>query len=1353
MKTFTLLSGMAVLCYLLFLSLFIKGVASPLTTSPQKIDIAAAVAQGQAALTSTPWYAGPVDNCFDGDIHTEMITSNRNPAFVQVAFTTPQSVKKIQALPGEPFFPFPYLHNSSWWLEAADTQQDMDTHSGTYRIVVPRRDDVHGIWDVVVLPEAVEAKIWKFTVERTTYDNWVHIAELELWSEDDEFEGLEPVYETIDPFMATPADNAANIIPVLIIRFLPTADGLNLDVSKVPDFWGLGKITLQAMEEKIDQLNKRIKFMLEEGSKYHGYKDPDAQPMTGYQVVEDITVYELTPPGTSIVTDRNGYPVYKPDYFQIFERFNVEHYVNDLGVKHIWIWDGSLDSSWPSYDPNIHAPANFRGSPEANMASPITGDISNSYRDNNDLPIYDHTYIVFGNNYRRTQNEAVGHNYGHQIEHMLKYVDLQDNGEEDLFWQKFVGADENLQSVTGRCGWNHMPPNTIENYDYLNPTLVESDIEDWRPDNSGEKKEVNVDTWRNLQYDWPDGSRPYPIDPGEGDERTTSHWHMYWMQALPGAESKIPYQEEYIISDWWNIFANWDEAITTSQRLYEAAPPTPISFRLIDAETDLPALDLYDGYFASFVELPTSMAIEAVPSEPVGSIRIEVSGPGIQSTRNQSEAPYASFGDEAGDFKGMPSGVGVYHVKATPYSGENGTGVAGEPTEISFEFLAPPIAPVARLTATPIKGSAPLTILFDASGSTDEDGEITQYIFIFGDGTRVQSESPSVTHTYATAGEYEVLVNVRDNERNGGATSTLITVIDEPTPGTTFRLIDAQTDAVIANLTEGAQLSKQSLPESLAIEVLPNEPVGSFKIKVVGPGLFHIKNESAPPYASFGDDDGDFDGKMLTEGIYTVTATPYSGPNATGVPGTPSMISFSISIQAPDLQIAGFKLINTEQDISLYDDRVLTNKITLNLLDLPEEGLGILAIPSSKAGSIAIDVSGPGISTSTIENAPPYSAFGDDGDDIFGKQFSTGTYYITATSYSDRNALGTAGALAEFEIEIQSCDPPIAHFTAIPTSGKVPLEVSFLAAGNGSDEGQSQEYIYQFDFGDGTVRNANLSTTHTYAQTGMYTVMLTVTNLSNGCSSFTTQTITVEEFITPNDISFRLIDAQTDQPIGDLTDGTKISSSELSESLAIEVLPNEPVGSFKIKVVGPGLFHIKNESAPPYASFGDDDGDFDGKMLAEGIYTVTATPYSGQNATGVPGTPSEISFEIMHQTSLLSGSLVFTPDVPANARQPVFSGKSVAKSLSQHNSTMPEDLILTVYPNPAHSYVEVDIPIPDDQEYTLQIYNMYGRLVISDKGYGQRQEALSLHDQPAGTYLIAVETGGRRVTSKLLLHD
>ncbi|MDE0315329.1 MAG: hypothetical protein OXM61_10535 [Candidatus Poribacteria bacterium] len=366
---------------------------------------------------------------------------------------------------------------------------------------------------------------------------------------------IPPVFEKIDPYLATPAQGHLYEIPVVIMRFLPTTDGINLDVSKAPDFWELGEISLAELKARIDLFDKRVKFMLEEGTRFRGYKNSTAVPSIGYRVVEYITVYEQTPQGP--VTDhlKDGSPLYSPDYHEIFKRFNIEHYVNDLGVKEIWIWMGGVNSDFPCYDPAIHKPEDFRNWWESNMSSPLTGDISNSNRDNTDLPIYNSTYTVYGQNFRRSHAEAV-HNHGHQLEAILSHVNHLQFGNTDLFWKKFVGQDESGDFITGRAGWTHMPPNTTKHYDYTETmTLVESDVEDWTPDNSGTKKLVNVDTYGKLKYAWPDSN------PDKIVQRVESQWYIYWMQNMPGHKNEIQYENKEM-TNWWVFTADWDKAIS-----------------------------------------------------------------------------------------------------------------------------------------------------------------------------------------------------------------------------------------------------------------------------------------------------------------------------------------------------------------------------------------------------------------------------------------------------------------------------------------------------------------------------------------------------------------------------------------------------------------------------------------------------------------------------------------------------------------------------------------------------------------------------------------------------------------------
>ncbi|MBI4893369.1 MAG: hypothetical protein HY821_22300 [Acidobacteria bacterium] len=336
-------------------------------------------------------------------------------------------------------------------------------------------------------------------------------------------------------------------IPVVILRYLPTVDGVNLDTSYDPDYWWLGNMTLAAMKANIDTYDRNVKFMLEEGTRFRGYKTPAAIRAQGYKVVGYFTVYEPTPPG-KMFGGANGRH-WHADWISIFDRFDMKTYVEKLGVREVWLWMGYVDQTFPSYNPNIHTPEKLRGIWESNMSSPTTGDISNSDRDNTDLPVYNKTYVAYTQNTRRTQAEAI-HNHGHQLESMLSYAQSRDY-DQNLLWQKFSGP----MPLSGRCGNTHFPPNGRQDYDYLNPGFVLSDCEDWTPDGTGAKKQTNVDTWGLLNYAWPVPAPPQQVE---------SQYYMYWMQNMPGLGNTIPAAIGAStigrLNNWWNLIADWDSA-------------------------------------------------------------------------------------------------------------------------------------------------------------------------------------------------------------------------------------------------------------------------------------------------------------------------------------------------------------------------------------------------------------------------------------------------------------------------------------------------------------------------------------------------------------------------------------------------------------------------------------------------------------------------------------------------------------------------------------------------------------------------------------------------------------------------
>jgi PKD repeat protein len=125
--------------------------------------------------------------------------------------------------------------------------------------------------------------------------------------------------------------------------------------------------------------------------------------------------------------------------------------------------------------------------------------------------------------------------------------------------------------------------------------------------------------------------------------------------------------------------------------------------------------------------------------------------------------------------------------KATPSARPSAKPVTGRPPTVpttptvaptSTPTPVPDVAPVGVLTLSVSAGPAPLTVIADASGSSDTDQTpIAKVIFDFGDGTIVTAQSGmTATHTYANPGTYTVAVAVIDTAHLSSTVSATITV-------------------------------------------------------------------------------------------------------------------------------------------------------------------------------------------------------------------------------------------------------------------------------------------------------------------------------------------------------------------------------------------------------------------------------------------------------------------------------------------------------------------------------------------------------------------------------------------------
>ena len=136
----------------------------------------------------------------------------------------------------------------------------------------------------------------------------------------------------------------------------------------------------------------------------------------------------------------------------------------------------------------------------------------------------------------------------------------------------------------------------------------------------------------------------------------------------------------------------------------------------------------------------------------------------------------------------------------------------------------------------------------------------------------------------------------------------------------------------------------------------------------------------------------------------------------------------------------------------------------------------------------------------------------------------------------------------------------------------------------------------------------------------------------DGAGNFTeaAQSVTVNSVPTPGNvvIEFILYDADTDQAIGPLTDGATVVLFGGNYNIeAIVAEPEAATQSVLLALSGPTSFQ-RPESAFPYMLAGDNMGDILPMTFNAGLYTLTATPYSGDRLTGVAGVSLTIQFTV-----------------------------------------------------------------------------------------------------------------------------
>ncbi|WP_010177418.1 glycoside hydrolase family 48 protein [Aquimarina agarilytica] len=141
--------------------------------------------------------------------------------------------------------------------------------------------------------------------------------------------------------------------------------------------------------------------------------------------------------------------------------------------------------------------------------------------------------------------------------------------------------------------------------------------------------------------------------------------------------------------------------------------------------------------------------------------------------RVSNGVPYDTSNDPSAS--GLTGSSEIESVNIPVY--DNGVLVFGQEPDGTTTPVDPVnTAPVASINADKFSGEAPLTVTFDASGSSDAENDALTYVWTFGNGETSTDENPSTIYT--TAGSYLVSLVVNDGLLNSTEETITINVND-----------------------------------------------------------------------------------------------------------------------------------------------------------------------------------------------------------------------------------------------------------------------------------------------------------------------------------------------------------------------------------------------------------------------------------------------------------------------------------------------------------------------------------------------------------------------------------------------
>ncbi|MCB2230977.1 PKD domain-containing protein [bacterium] len=723
-----------------------------------------------------------------------------------------------------------------------------------------------------------------------------------------------------------------------------------------------------------------------------------------------------------------------------------------------------------------------------------------------------------------------------------------------------------------------------------------------------------------------------------------------------------------------------------------------------------------------------------------------------------------TFGDGGTSTSQNPShqytSAGTYTVTLTV----TGPGGSDGETKTNYITVNPCVSPTASFTGSPTSGDYPLAVTF-SNGSTGA----TSYSWNFGDGGTSTATNPS--HTYTAAGTFTVTLTATNACGSDQMVRTnYITVTTPPC------------DPPVANFTGSPTSGTYPLTVNFT-DLSTNSPTGwSWNF---GDGGTSSAQNPSHTYTS--------------AGTYTVSLT---ATNSCGSDGETKTAYITVSEPSSDYATLPY---STGFESGSFDSYWFTQssnsegRILITTANTPHSGSYHLTMDDNLNGGqyaqneawLRLDLSGK----SQVDLTFWWKEFGDEthtqdgvffssnGGATFTKVYSlangsttyqqialdvdalagsaglslTSTFVVKFQQY-DNYSIATDG-MAFDDISVVSLDvPPVADFSADPTSGVAPLAVQFTDLSTNNPTGWS------WNFGDGgtsTLQNPS----HTYTTAGTYTVSLTASNAFGSDGETKTAYITVNEAGAWTTITYD----DFESGMGNYTDGGGDmmlytgGTYAWEGSNAADIQDNSGVASSfyhtgTYNVSGYSEMEVEfyfvaismdNTSEDFWVQYYDGSTwqtvaafargiDFDNNTFYNAVVTISSSSYNF---------PTNARLRFMCDAS---GNVddVYIDNIE-------WRGMGGTSALAKVAELPTEYALAQNYPNPFNPSTTIEFSLPVAGNVSVKVYNIMGQEVaaLADGLYGAGTHSLvwNASDKASGVYFYRITTDAFTSTKKMIL--